>query len=63
MLSNDTNNYNNKPRKGSKDLWNASLLKGASYTEDNDIPICFTCNGTVPHGIINFEDAKALHKN
>ena len=62
MLSNDNNYYNNKPRKGSKDLWNATLLKGASYTEDNDIPICFTCNGTVPHGIIYFEDAKALHK-
>ncbi len=42
MLSNDTNsNYINKPRKGSKDLWNAAFLDGASFTEGNDIRMIY----------------------
>ncbi len=63
MLSNDSNsNYINKPRKGSKDLWNAALLEGAAYTEGNDIPICHKCNGTIPKGMIAYDDAISLHK-
>ncbi len=63
MLSNDTNsNYINKPRKGSKDLWNAAFLDGATYTEGNDIPICHKCNGTIPKGMIAYDDAIGLHK-
>ena len=61
MLSNNTY-YNNKPRPGCSDLWNASLLAGASYTEGNDVPICWKCNGTIPDKLIAYDDAKALHK-
>lgn len=62
MLGNENEKYNNIPRPGCKDLWNASFLKGAYYTEGNDIPICWKCNGTVPVGLIAYDDAKALHK-
>ena len=62
MLSNDTNNYINKPRKGSIDLWNAVLLEGATFTEGNDIPICHKCNGTLPKDLIAYDDAIGLHK-
>lgn len=63
MLSNDTNtNYINKPRKGCKDIWNAAFLDGARFTEGNDIPICFKCNGTIPEGLISYDDALGLHK-
>ena len=61
MLSNDLNNYN-KPRKGSKDIWNASLLEGATYTEGNDIPICLKCNGSIPEGLIGSDEAAGNHK-
>ena len=62
MLSNNISNYNSYPRKGCKDLWNARYLKGASYTEGNDIPICPKCTGTIPTGLIEYSDAKNLHK-
>ena len=48
MLSTDNTYYNKKPRSGSIDLWNATLLESALYTEGNDIPICLKCNGTIP---------------
>lgn len=62
MLSSDKNNYIKKPRIGSKDIWNGSLLEGASYTEGNDIPICLKCTGTIPKDLIAYDDAKMLHK-
>ena len=49
-------------RAGCKDIWNAALLSGASYTENNDIPICSKCTGTIPVGLIAYDDAKLLHK-
>ncbi|MBP5492770.1 MAG: DUF4417 domain-containing protein [Clostridiales bacterium] len=61
MLSNNIVNYNNKPREGCKDLLNAALLSGASYTQGNDIPICQKSNGTIPNGLISYDDAKSLH--
>ena len=61
MLSTD-NNYIKKPRAGSKDLWNATLLEDTLYTEGNDIPICNKCNGMLPTGLIAYDDAKMLHK-
>lgn len=60
MLSN--NYYTKRPRAGSKDLWNASYLEGTLYTEGNDIPICSQCTGTIPNGLIAYDDAKMLHK-
>lgn len=62
MLSTDNTNYNKKPRSGSIDLWNGSLLEGTSYTEENDMPICFTCTGTIPIALIAYDDAKMMHK-
>ena len=62
MLSTDNTYYNKKPRSGSIDLWNATLLESALYTEGNDIPICLKCNGTIPAGLIAYDDAKMLHK-
>lgn len=62
ISNNDYNNYTSKPRKGSEDIWNASFLEGAAYTEGNDIPICHKCTGTVPEDLIAYDDAKMLHK-
>ncbi|MCR4703593.1 MAG: DUF4417 domain-containing protein [Saccharofermentans sp.] len=62
MLSNDSNNNYNKPRLGSKDIWNARLLEGATYTEGSDMPICFRCNGTIPNGVDGYDDALSLDK-
>lgn len=27
-------------RKGCKDMWNAFMVAGAEFTEENDIPVC-----------------------
>lgn len=63
MLSNlNNNNSNSTPRKGCMDMWNAEFLSNASYTEGNDIPICFQCNGNIPVDLISYDDALALHK-
>ena len=62
MLSNDHINNYNKPRNGSKDLWNASLLDGASFTEGNDMPISFKCNATIPIGFMGYDDATSLDR-
>lgn len=62
MLSNDFNNNYNKPRIGSKDIWNAQLLEGATYTEGSDMPICYQCNGTIPNGLDGYDDALSLDK-
>ena len=62
MLSNTINNYNSLPRKGSKDIWNAALLKGATYTVENDFPCSLQCNGTIPEDLIGYDEAKSIHK-
>ena len=63
MLSNfNNNNSNSTPRKGCMDMWNAEFLSNANYTEGNDIPICFQCNGNIPVDLISYDDALALHK-
>ena len=62
MLNRHFKHYNKNPRAGCKDLWNASLLDGATYTLGNDIPICHKCTGTIPTGLIGYDDAKTLHK-
>ncbi|MBP5655359.1 MAG: DUF4417 domain-containing protein [Clostridiales bacterium] len=61
MTRNDLAN-NNKPREGCIDLWNASLLKDATYTLGNDIPVCQKCTGIIPMDLISYDEAKAIHK-
>lgn len=51
---------NNKPRKGCKDLWNAFMVNGADFTE-NDIPICPTTALVTPSKIITYSEAKTNH--
>ena len=62
MLSNNHINNYNKPRNGSKDLWNASFLDGASFTEGTDMPISFKSNATIPIGFIGYDDATSLDR-
>lgn len=62
MISNNKNNYNNNPRIGSRDLWNASYFKDTIFSEGNDIPCCLKCTGTIPVDLIAYDDAKMLHK-
>lgn len=52
---------NVKTRRGCKDVWNAFMVRGATFTE-NDIPICPTTAKEVPHDIITWEEAKAIYK-
>ena len=51
----------NKKRNGCKDVWNAFMLDGANYS-DNDIPFCPTTATDLPKGIITWEEAKAIYK-
>ena len=55
------NNTINKKRSGCKDVWNAFMLDGANYS-DNDIPHCPTTATELPKSIINWEEAKAIYK-
>lgn len=52
---------NNEIRKGCKDVWNAFMVKGATFTE-NDIPFCPTTAAELPHVVITWEEAKAIYK-
>lgn len=52
---------NVKTRRGCKDVWNAFMVRGATFTE-NDIPICPTTAKEVPNDIITWEEAKAIYK-
>lgn len=61
MISNNISNTD-LPRPGCKDMWFASMLEEATYTEGNDIPICTRCTGQIPKDLIGYDDAKALHK-
>lgn len=46
-------------RKGMRDIWNAFMVEGASFTH-NDIPIC-NFSTTVPEGLISYSEAKTLY--
>ncbi len=49
-------------RNGLKDVWNASICKGAKYTQ-NDIPYCPTIlSEGHPKEILTWTEAKGLHK-
>ena len=52
---------NVKVRSGCKDVWNAFMVKGATFTE-NDIPFCPTTAKETPHDVITWEEAKAIYK-
>jgi len=52
---------NNEIRNGCKDVWNAFMVKGATFTE-NDIPFCPTTAAELPHAVITWEEAKAIYK-
>lgn len=49
------------PRKGCKDIWNASLLKDAIFLE-YDIPLCPTTSKSLPKKIITYEEALNIHR-
>lgn len=51
----------NKVRKGCKDVWNAFMVEGATFTP-NDIPLCPTTATELPKAVITWEEAKAIYK-
>lgn len=51
----------NEIRKGCKDVWNAFMVKGATFSE-NDIPFCPTTATELPRAVITWEEAKAIYK-
>ncbi|MDO5295548.1 MAG: DUF4417 domain-containing protein [bacterium] len=48
-------------RPGIKDIWNAFMVKGATFTK-NDIPICPTTATETPKDIIPWTEAKRIYK-
>ena len=51
--------HGNRP--GIKDIWNAFMVKGAIFTE-NDIPICPTTATALPNDIILWTEARIIYK-
>lgn len=49
-------------RSGCKDIWNASLAKGATFCK-HDIPFCPTTAINIPERQITWVEAKQIHKN
>lgn len=47
-------------RKGIVDVWNAFMVKGATF-DDYDIPICHTTAKSLPRQLISWREAKTLH--
>ena len=50
----------NDIRKGCKDIWNAFMVKGATFCSE-DIPLCPTTATSLPRDIITWEEAKAIY--
>lgn len=50
-----------KPRAGCKDIWNAYLLKNATFDE-YDIPFCPTTATEIPNTLISIQKAKSLYE-
>ena len=50
----------NTVRKGSVDIWNAYMVRGAEFTE-NDIPISVTTCAVLPRKLIGFDEAKSVY--
>ena len=48
-------------RNGCKDIWNAFMCEGASFSK-NDIPFCPTTSSEIPRDLILWDDAKAIYK-
>lgn len=57
---NNCRNY--EVRVGSKDIWNAFMLRNTEFDEKTDIPICKTNNIEIPTGLIAYDDAKHYYK-
>ena len=58
--------YNNgciikQPRSGCSDVWNAFMVKGASYTMASDMPMCPCTTSTIPKRLISYDDAKTIY--
>lgn len=51
----------NITRTGCKDIWNAFMCEGATFSK-NDIPFCPTTADSIPHDIITWDEAKHLYK-
>ena len=49
-------------RAGCKDVWNAYMCEGASFSE-RDIPLCPTTASTLPKRMILWDEAKHIYKN
>ena len=49
-------------RAGCKDVWNAYMCEGASFSE-RDIPLCPTTASTLPKRVILWDEAKHIYKN
>lgn len=47
-------------RRNLKDIWNAFMVDGAVFTE-NDIPVCPTTALAIPSRIITYSEAKTIH--
>lgn len=50
-----------QPRTGCKNMWNAFMVKEASFDVGTDMPICISTN-TIPKSFILYEDAKKIYK-
>lgn len=55
-------NKNKTPaRAGLKDLWNSFMVDGATFTKDNDMPLCPTILTSIPKTMITWEEAKTIY--
>ena len=48
-------------RSGLQDMWNAFMVKGATFSL-NDIPLCPTTTDIIPACLISYDEAKTIHK-
>ena len=60
-INNRSNGVPRMPRKGSKDIWNAFMLRGVSFDRE-DIPFCPTTAVEMPRELISFWELKTIHK-
>lgn len=51
----------NNPRANCKDVWNAFMVKGAVFSQ-NDIPFCPTTATNLPEKIVTYKEAKEIYR-
>lgn len=60
-LLKDVIDKNKRPRTGCKDVWNAFMVREATFIHPSDMPLCPNTAKEIPTALIGYNDAKTIY--